>query len=126
MSKWGNGSHIPTLEEAKQLGRILTRVNRQMKRRCVTLVSNMNQPLGSTVGTGLELKETIDLLKDEGSEDLKELLLKLGTEVIRLGGIAGSKRSADITIQKHLEDGSALKKFKDMVSAQGGDVSLYR
>ncbi len=121
--KWGNGSFIKDVEQAKQLARSITRVGRSMKRRCVALVTDMNQPLGDTVGTGLEIKEAIELLKGNGPEDLKELVLKLGMEIVRLAGVAGSTLSAKQTVQRHLKDGSALAKFKEMVEAQGGDIS---
>ncbi len=121
--KWGNGAFVQDLEQAKQLARTMTRVGRSMKRRCVALVTDMNQPLGSTVGTALEVREAIELLKDEGPEDLRELVLKLGMEVVRLAGVAGSTLSAKQTVQRHIKDGSALDKFKEMVTAQGGDVS---
>ncbi|ACB75849.1 thymidine phosphorylase [Opitutus terrae] len=120
--KWGNGSFIKDLEQAKQLARSMTRVGRSMKRRCVALVTDMNQPLGDTVGTSLEVKEAIQLLKGEGPEDMKELVLKLGMEIVRLAGVAGSTLSAKQTVQRHLTDGSALQKFKDLVKAQGGDT----
>ncbi len=121
--KWGNGSFIRDLEQAKQLARAITRVARGMKRRCVALVSDMNQPLGDTVGTGLEVVEALKLLQGQGPEDLKELVLKMGMEIVRLAGVAGSTLSAKQTVEKHLADGSALQKFKDMVAAQGGDAS---
>lgn len=121
--KWGNGSFIKDVEQAKQLARSITRVGRSMKRRCVALVTDMNQPLGDTVGTGLEVQEAIKLLKNEGPEDLQELVLKLGMEIVRLAGVAGSTLSAKQTVQKRLKDGSALQAFRDMVEAQGGDVS---
>ena len=122
--KWGNGSFIKDLEQAKQLARSMTRVGRSMKRRCVALVTDMNQPLGDTVGTSLEVKEAIALLKGEGPEDMKELVLKLGMESVRLAGVAGSTLSAKQTVQRHLTDGSALGKLKELVKAQGGDVTL--
>jgi len=121
--KWGNGSFIRDLEQAKQLARSMTRVGRSMKRRCVALVTDMNQPLGDTVGTSLEVKEAIARLKGGGPEDMKELVLKLGMEIVRLAGVAGSTLSAKQTVQRHLADGSALEKFKELVQAQGGDVS---
>jgi len=121
--KWGNGSFIKDLEQAKQLARSMTRVGRSMKRRCVALVTDMNQPLGDTVGTALEIKEAINLLKGQGPEDMKELVLKLGMEIVRLAGVAGSTLSAKQTVQRHLTDGSALEKFKKLVEAQGGDIS---
>jgi len=122
--KWGNGSFIKDLEQAKQLARSMTRVGRSMKRRCVALVTDMNQPLGDAVGTSLEVKEAIQLLKGEGPEDMKELVLKLGMEIVRLAGVAGSTLSAKQTVQRHLSDGSALAKFKELVKAQGGDTSF--
>lgn len=122
--KWGNGSFVKDLEQAKQLARFITRVGRSMKRRCVALVTDMNQPLGDTVGTGLEIKEAISLLKGEGPEDLQELVLKLGMEIVRLAGVAGSTLSAKQTVQRRLKDGSALQKFKEMIEAQGGDTSV--
>ncbi len=121
--KWGNGSFIRDLEQAKQLARSMTRVGRSMKRRCVALVTDMNQPLGDTVGTALELKEAIQLLKGEGPEDLQELVLKLGMEIVRLAGVAGSTLSAKQTVQRHIEDGTALEKLKEIIAAQGGDTS---
>jgi pyrimidine-nucleoside phosphorylase len=101
----------------------MTRVGRSLKRRCVALVTDMNQPLGDTVGTALEVKEAIQLLKGEGPEDMKELVLKLGMEIVRLAGVAGSTLSAKQTVLRHLSDGSALEKFKELVKAQGGDTA---
>jgi pyrimidine-nucleoside phosphorylase len=121
--KWGNGSFIRDLEQAKQLARAMTRVGRSMKRRCVALVTDMNQPLGDSVGTNLELKEAIKLLKGEGTEDMKDLVLKLGMEIVRLAGVAGSTLSAKQTVERHLTDGTALAKLKELVKAQGGDPS---
>lgn len=118
--KWGKGSFIKNPEDAKQLARSLTRVGRSLKRRCVALVTDANQPLGTCVGTALEIKEAIELLKGEGPEDLQELVMKLGMEIVRLAGVAGSTLSAKQTVRQHLEDGSALEKFKEMVDAQGG------
>ena len=120
--KWGNGSFIKDPDEARQLARSMTRVARSLKRRCVALVTDMNQPLGDSVGTALEIKEAIELLKGGGPADLKELVLKLGMEIVRLAGVAGSTLSAKQTVQRHLEDGSALEKFKEMVAAQGGQT----
>lgn len=122
--KWGNGSYIRDLEQARQLARSITRVSRSMKRRCVALVTDMNQPLGDCVGTALEIKEAIQLLKGEGPEDLKELVLKLGMEIVRLAGVAGSTLSAKQTVERALNEGKAFEKFKEMVKAQGGDISV--
>lgn len=122
--KWGNGSFIKDIEQARQLARSITRVGRSMKRRCVALVTDMNQPLGDTVGTGLEIQEAVRLLKGEGPEDLQELVLKLGMEIVRLAGVAGSTLSAKQTVQRALKDGLAFEKFKEMIAAQGGKTDI--
>ena len=120
--KWGNGSFIKDVEKARQLARSITRVGRSMKRRCVALVTDMNQPLGDTVGTALEIKEAINMLQGEGTNELKEIVLKLGMEIVRLAGVAGSTLSAKQTVQRQLQNGKALNKFKEMIGSQGGDT----
>ena len=112
------------LQRRGNLARSITRVGRSMKRRCVALVTDMNQPLGDCVGTALEVKEAIELLKGRGPEDLKELVLKLGMEIVRLAGVAGSTLSAKQSVQRHLENGEALAKFREMIQAQGGDPAI--
>ena len=66
--KWGKGSFIKTADDAKQLARSITRVGRTLKRRCVALVTDVNQPLGSCVGASLELKEIILSLRLKNKE----------------------------------------------------------
>lgn len=121
--KWGNGSFIRDKEQARQLARTITRVARSMNRRCVAVVTDSNQPLGNSVGTALEIKEVVELLKGGGPDDLKELVSKLGMEIVRLAGVAGSTLSSKQTVDKHLRDGTALAKFREMVKAQGGDTT---
>ena len=118
--KWGNGSYLRDIEQAKQLARTITRVARVMKHRCVALVTDINQPLGNCVGMGLEVLEALDFLRGNGTEDMKELVLKLGMEILRLAGVAGSTLSAKQSVERVIEDGSAYKKFLEMIKAQGG------
>jgi pyrimidine-nucleoside phosphorylase len=121
--KWGNGAFVKDLDEAKQLARSITRVARSMNRRSVALVTDMNQPLGDSVGTALEIKEAVALLKGQGPADLQDLILKLGMEIVRLAGVAGSTLSAKQTIERALESGLALETFKAMLKAQGADTT---
>lgn len=120
--KWGNGSYLRDIEQARQLARTITRVARVMKHRCVALITDMNQPLGDSVGMGLEVLEALDFLRGGGSDDIKELVLKLGMEILRLAGVAGSTLSAKQSVERVIEDGSALKKFLEMIKAQGGNA----
>lgn len=120
--KWGNGSYLRDIEQARQLARTITRVARVMKHRCVALITDMNQPLGDSVGMGLEVLEALDFLRGGGSDDIKELVLKLGMEILRLAGVAGSTLSAKQSVERVIEDGSALKKFMEMIKTQGGSA----
>ena len=120
--KWGNGSYLRDIEQARQLARTITRIARVMKHRCVALITDMNQPLGDSVGMGLEVLEALDFLRGGGSDDIKELVLKLGMEILRLAGVAGSTLSAKQSVERVIEDGSALKKFMEMIKAQGGSA----
>ncbi|MDR2372280.1 MAG: thymidine phosphorylase [Puniceicoccales bacterium] len=121
--KWGNGAYVRDVENAKQLGRMVTRVAKSMNRKCVALITDMNQPLGNCVGTGLEMQEVLRLLRGESDPELDELILRLGMEMVRLAGVAGSTLSAKQMVRKHLTDGVALGKLREMIEAQGGDPS---
>ncbi len=129
--KWGNGSFLRELEQAKQLARTITRVAKVMKRRCVALVTDINQPLGDCVGQGLEILEVVKFLKGEGTEDMKDLVFRLGMEIVRQAGVAGSTLASKQAVERVIEDGSAYAKFLEMVKAQGGaapwltDVSKF-
>lgn len=120
--KWGNGSFLHDLEQAKQLARTITRVARVMKHRCVALVTDMSQPLGNSVGMGLEVMEALEFLRGNGTDDMKEIVLKLGMEILRLAGVAGSTLSAKQAVERTIEDGSAYRKLLEMIKAQGGSA----
>ena len=123
--KWGNGSFIKDLEQAKTLARTIARACDAFQRKSVVLVTDINQPLGDSVGTALEIEEAVRFLKsEEGEEDFKQLVLRMGMEVVRLAGVAGSTLSAKQMVQKSLSSGSAFKKFKEIIEAHGGDASF--
>ena len=91
----------------------MTRVGRTLKRRCVALVTDVNQPLGSCVGASLELKEAIEITERGRPRRLTGLSYETRYGNCRLAGVAGSTLSAKQTVRKHLEDGTALEKFKE-------------
>jgi pyrimidine-nucleoside phosphorylase len=122
--KWGNGSFIKDLEQAKTLARTIARVCDACQRKCVVLVTDINQPLGDSVGMAVEIEEAVRFLRtEEGEEDFKQLVLRMAMEVVRLGGVAGSTLSAKQMVQRSLSSGAAFAKFKEIISAQGGDTS---
>jgi pyrimidine-nucleoside phosphorylase len=122
--KWGSGSFIKDVEQAKILARIIVRTCDILKHRSVVLVTDANQPLGGAVGTALEIEEVVRFLKsDEAEDDLRQLVLRMGMEVVRLAGVAGSTLSAKQMVQRSISSGAVFEKFKEIVAAHGGDVS---
>ncbi len=131
--KWGSGSYIHDLEQAKLLARYLTRVAKGMKRKSVALVTDANQPIGDTVGTGMEIIETVQVLcgcglniapksKYEYLAGTQELLQEFGKEIVRLAGVAGSTLSAKQMIERTINNRSGLQHFKEMIEKQGGST----
>ena len=82
--------------------------------RTTALLTNMDVPLGIAVGNGLEVLESIDVLRGGGPSDIREETLALAREMVALAGI-------DIDVEKKLDDGSAFEVWCQMVAAQGGD-----
>jgi pyrimidine-nucleoside phosphorylase len=80
----------------------------------------MDAPLGQAVGNAVEVRESIDVLRGGGPDDVRELTLLLGVEMLRLGGV-GDARAARARLEAALADGSALRRFGQLIEAQGGD-----
>ena len=119
--KCGSGAFMKTSEQAHELARGLTRVGRLAGKRCAAVITDMDQPLGCAVGNALEVKEAISVLKGETKGELLELCLALGACILTEAGLAVSDREAREMLLTAIDNGSALKKLADLVSAQHGD-----
>lgn len=113
--KAGRGAFVPTVEEAETLARALVALGTSAGRETVAYVTDMEQPLGRAVGNALEIREAIDTLAGHGPPELEILSLRLGEELRRLARHAGAP------LRHYIEDGSALRKFAQLIEAQGGD-----
>lgn len=122
--KAGSGAFMQNIEDAKELAHAMVDIGNQLGRKTMALISDMNQPLGYAIGNSLEIQEAIDTLKGEGPEDLTELCLELGSQMVLLGGKANSLEKAKELLLDHLKSGKALEKFKTFLSSQGGDVQV--
>lgn len=119
--KVGKGAFMKSLEEAETLARAMVEIGKQVGRRTVAVISDMNQPLGFAVGNALEVKEAIETLAGKGPRDLTELALAVGSRMLLLGGLVASEQEGRSRLQGIMADGSAVEKLAQMVAAQGGD-----
>jgi len=121
--KTGLGAFMQTIDEARQLANLMVSIGNLAGRKVVAVLSDMNQPLGYAVGNSLEVCEAIDTLKGGGPADFREHCLVLSANMLILGDISSDMEDARIIAENSIENGSALKMFKKLVAAQGGDES---
>lgn len=120
--KTGKGAFMKKEADALALAREMVKIGTNAGKETVAIISDMDQPLGFSVGNALEVKEAIDTLNGNGAKDLLELAITLGAYML-----VGTKRVQNIEEAREkllgtIEDKSALKKFQEFVEAQGGDA----
>ncbi|MBC1767885.1 pyrimidine-nucleoside phosphorylase [Listeria welshimeri] len=122
--KTGAGAFMKTDEDAENLAHAMVRIGNNVGRNTMAVISDMSQPLGEAIGNALEVKEAIDTLKGQGPEDLTELVLVLGSQMVVLAKKAATLDEARTKLMEVIENGAALEKFKTFLSNQGGDASI--
>ena len=121
--KTGSGAFMKTVEESVKLAELMVKIGKQIGRKTVAFVTDMDVPLGNAIGNSLEVIEAIEVLKGEGPEDLKELSFQLASKMLEISGLGDKDRCME-RVQKAVSEGRALSKFKDMVERQGGNVMV--
>ncbi len=121
--KTGSGAFMKTVDGAVRLAKTMVSIGESAGRRTVALITDMNQPLGSAIGNSLEVAEACRTLRGEGPEDLTVLSVELAADMLVLAG-KGDRAACRAAAQQCLADGTAFRKFKEMVAAQGGDISV--
>lgn len=123
--KCGTGAFMQTVEDAKELAKLMVEIGKLVNRSCVAVITDMNQPLGMAVGNALEVREAVELLsgKIPAGDPLYEVCMLLGTHMMLLSKLAESEQEAREKIEAALHSGAGLKKLQQMVTAQGGDAS---
>ncbi|MEL7625734.1 MAG: pyrimidine-nucleoside phosphorylase [Anaerolineaceae bacterium] len=122
--KVGRGAFMKNLEEARELAEVMVAIGKLSGRRVIAVLSQMDQPLGIAVGNALELKEAIDMLNGFGPEDFQAHCIDLSAYMLILGKVASDLESGRKMAQEAIDNGSAMLKFKELIEAQGGDVSV--
>ena len=121
--KWGYGAFMKTIEEAKELARLMVDIANLAGKKVVAVLSDMNQPLGNAVGNAVELKEAIATLQGEGPEDFFRHCLEIAGQMLVLSGLVEKPTEARSILEAAIADGNAWSKFRELVIAQGGDVA---
>lgn len=121
--KTGSGAFMKTLEDSIELAKTMVAIGERAGRRTVALISDMNRPLGCNIGNSLEVIEAVDTLKGKGPEDLTGVCISLAANMLYLAG-KGDINECEALAAETIKDGSAFEKFKEMIAAQGGDVSV--
>ncbi len=121
--KVGLGAFMRNLVDARALAGLMVSIGEQVGRKAEFLLSDMNQPLGIAVGNALEVKEALDVLHGGGPADFRAHCLHAGARLLVLGGRAENLEAGRKLVEGVLESGSAFEKFRQLVIAQGGDVS---
>lgn len=126
--KVGSGAFMKTRTSARKLAKTLIQVAKKLGLPCRAFLTNMDQPLGYSVGNALELREALEVLKNEKKEDLcsadlKELTIQLCAQMLDLGGICRNITEGRKLAHGKLIDGSAWKYFLKLVEKQKGDSS---
>ena len=119
----GSGAFMKTKENAKKLAETMEKMGKLAERETVAVITNMDQPLGKYVGNTLEVIEAIEALNGHWQEDVKEVVLLLGANMIKLAGKGDNLEENKVKMLEQIENGEALSKFKELVVKQGGDVS---
>ena len=124
--KFGSGAFMKTAELARELARSMVNTGMRMGVRTTAVLTDMNQPLGRMVGNAVEVDESVAVLEGRGPDDLMEVTLALGAELLVSAGGADSLDAARDELQQTVDSGAAREKFAEMVAAQGGDLEAPR
>ncbi len=121
--KVGFGAFMRTMEEAKALAHAMANIGQALGRRVAAVISNMNQPLGGTVGNALELKEAIATLHGHGPTDFLGHCLTIASQMLLLADRAPEAQQARQLLLRELDSGRAWLKFRDWIVGQEGNVA---
>ena len=122
--KTGNGAFMKTEKDAKELAHAMVRIGNHVGRKTIAIISDMSQPLGFAIGNALEVKEAIETLQGKGPQDLTDLVLTLGSQMVILARKAQTAKQARAMLKEAIDSGKAIAKFKEFLQNQGGDASI--
>ena len=124
--KCGSGAFMKDIKKSRELAQKLVDVSRKLGKVCVSVITDMEQPLGEWVGNSAEVYEAIEVLSGRGPSDTRELCVTLAAYMLNMSGRANTYEEGLALSSKALDDRSALKKFEELIIAQKGDSSVIK
>ncbi len=121
--KFGVGALMKTKEQAIELAKVMVKIANKFNKQTIAIISDMNNPLGNMIGNGLEVKEAIDILNYKGNKSLKEFCILIASYMVSLAKDIDIK-DARTQVIDNLINGSAYKKFIELVNNQGGNIKF--
>ena len=119
----GSGAFMNTKEDARKLAKLMVLIGKLAKRETKCVLTDMNEPLGYSVGNNLEVVEAIHALKGNMADDVKDVVLNMCIQMMNLSGLYPNELENKYKVMEVIENGKAFEKFKELVERQGGDVS---
>ena len=120
----GSGAFMESEDRARVLSETMVKIGKQVGKETIAVITNMNQPLGRYCGNSLEVKEAIEILKGNGEPDVVSVCTLLGAYMLKLAGKSDNLATNIKTIQNQIKNGEGLRKFKQMIALQGGDINV--
>jgi len=120
---YGSGAFMKTKESAKKLAKVMTKIGELAGRETVCILTPMEEPLGKNVGNTLEVIEAVEFLKGKMQEDVKEVVLELGSHMLKLAGKGDNIDKNKQLMIENIQNGKALEKLKELIQNQGGNIS---
>lgn len=124
--KYGQGAFMPTIEAAKELAAAMIEIGKNLGKNTMAMITNMNQPLGNTIGNALEVEEAIETVKGHGPKDFTELCLCAAEIMLMQGKIANTKEEARKMLEEAISSGKAFDTLLAMVKCQGGNIEQIK
>ena len=119
----GSGAFMKDIESAEKLAIKMKEIGKLAGKETVCIITNMDEPLGFAVGNNIEVIEAINCLKGNMPDDVRKVILELGSYMIKLAGKGDNIDNNKQKIEEVINNGEALNKFKQLVEKQGGDIS---
>ncbi len=119
--KFGDGAFMATSEQAEELAVVMINIGKHLNKNVRAMITNMNEPLGNTIGNALEVRESIETLKGNGPSDLSDLCNLSAAIMLEQADLVSSIDEGLTKVIEVTKNGLALAKFKELIKAQGGD-----